>query len=87
MDEAMERAWQRRADWPAIGREAARRVRERVPPDPAADLTGRLVRVAEGLSPLAPSMKDEAAGNGDAAAPADEGRRQADTFSVPVNGR
>jgi glycosyltransferase involved in cell wall biosynthesis len=35
VDEALERAWNRRADWPAIGAAAAHQVRERVPPDPA----------------------------------------------------
>jgi glycosyltransferase involved in cell wall biosynthesis len=80
MDEAMERAWQRRGDWPAIGREAARRVRERVPVNPAAQLAGDLVRIAGGLPPLAPATNDPAL-NGDAAAPADEGRRHAGTLS------
>ena len=33
-DEALERAWQRRSEWPAIGEAAARHTRERVPPRP-----------------------------------------------------
>jgi glycosyltransferase involved in cell wall biosynthesis len=35
LDEALERAWARRADWQAIGAAAARQVRELVPSDPA----------------------------------------------------
>jgi glycosyltransferase involved in cell wall biosynthesis len=34
LDEALERAWNRRADWQAMGRAAALRARELVPPDP-----------------------------------------------------
>jgi glycogen synthase len=34
LDEAMERAWQRRSGWRAIGEAAARDVRRKVPPDP-----------------------------------------------------
>jgi glycosyltransferase involved in cell wall biosynthesis len=36
LDEALERAWVRRDDWQSLGIEAGRRVRELVPPDPAA---------------------------------------------------
>ena len=81
MDEAMERAWQRRTDWPAIGREAARRVRERVPADPAAELAAQLIRLGQGRSTVAALAGDSAFGKGDAAAPAEEGRRHAGTFS------
>jgi glycosyltransferase involved in cell wall biosynthesis len=42
-DAALERAWQNRADWPAMGARAAADVRERVSADPAGDL----VRVIE----------------------------------------
>lgn len=80
MDEAMERAWQRRGDWQAIGREAARRVRERVPADPAAQLAGDLIRIAGAPLPLA--VIEDAASNDDAAAPPDEGRRLGGSFST-----
>lgn len=36
LDEAMERAWQRRSQWRDMGRLAAESVREQVPPDPIA---------------------------------------------------
>ena len=36
-DEALERAWQRRGEWAAIGQAAARHARATVPPDPAAE--------------------------------------------------
>jgi glycosyltransferase involved in cell wall biosynthesis len=35
LDEALERAWQRRADWRAMGLEAARRIRKQIPANPA----------------------------------------------------
>lgn len=38
LDGALERAWQARADWPAIGAEAARRIGELVPDEPASPL-------------------------------------------------
>ena len=38
VDEALERAWQRRSEWPAIGEAAALRARELVPPRPAGTL-------------------------------------------------
>lgn len=44
LDEAMERAWQRRAEWRQIGQAAARRVRTLVPPDPAAVFTEELLQ-------------------------------------------
>jgi hypothetical protein len=34
LDEALERAWQRRGEWRAIGDAAARDIRALVPPDP-----------------------------------------------------
>lgn len=46
IDEAMERAWTARADWPAIGAAAAASIRKQVPPSPAsafADIVERLV--------------------------------------------
>lgn len=42
IDEALERAWSRRADWRAMGAEAAGRVRQRVPRDPAGELAGKI---------------------------------------------
>ncbi|MGC0420181.1 glycosyltransferase family 4 protein [Embleya sp. AB8] len=38
LDEALERAWQRRAEWPEMGRRAARAVRREIPRDPIAIL-------------------------------------------------
>jgi len=44
--EAMERAWARRADWPAIGAAAGAAIRELVPPDPPGLLADTLIRMA-----------------------------------------
>lgn len=41
-DEALERAWRRRSEWPAIGEAAARRARDLVPPKPARVLADKL---------------------------------------------
>jgi glycosyltransferase involved in cell wall biosynthesis len=46
LDEALERAWQRRAEWRAIGAGAAQRVRELVPPDPATVFADTLEQIA-----------------------------------------
>lgn len=43
--EAMERAWARRRDWPAIGDAAAVAVRAAVPDDPAASFADKLLRL------------------------------------------
>ena len=43
LDAALERAWQRRDEWPAIGAAAAVRIRELVPEDPAAELARMLL--------------------------------------------
>ena len=48
LDEALERAWQRRAEWREIGERAAAGIRKLVPPDPAATLAAQLVRLADG---------------------------------------
>jgi glycosyltransferase involved in cell wall biosynthesis len=48
LDEAMERAWQRRAEWREIGARAAADIRQRVPSDPAGMLAAQLVRLADG---------------------------------------
>ena len=43
LDAALERAWQRRDEWQAIGAAAAERIRTLVPEDPAQDLAGMLL--------------------------------------------
>jgi glycosyltransferase involved in cell wall biosynthesis len=46
LDEAMERAWQRRAEGSAMGQRAAIRIRQLVPPDPAKSFAARLWQIA-----------------------------------------
>jgi glycosyltransferase involved in cell wall biosynthesis len=46
LDEALERAWARRAEWRELGLAAGRRVRELVPSDPAGVFAQRLLTVA-----------------------------------------
>lgn len=46
LDDALDRAWLRRAEWRAIGEAAATRIRTLVPEDPAAVFASELVRVA-----------------------------------------
>jgi glycosyltransferase involved in cell wall biosynthesis len=46
LDEAMERAWQRRAEWRAIGAAAAASIRTLVTPDPGQTLAEKLLRLA-----------------------------------------
>lgn len=73
LDEAMERAWQRRAEWREIGEAAARRIRELVPPDPAGEVAERLLRLADGLpSETAPQATAAEGESGSAAPPARE---------------
>ena len=48
LDEAMERAWQRRAEWREIGERAAADIRTLVPPDPAGTLAAQLLRLTDG---------------------------------------
>jgi glycosyltransferase involved in cell wall biosynthesis len=48
LDEALERAWNRRADWAAVGTEAARRVRALVPADPVAEFVKQLLAAVPG---------------------------------------
>lgn len=65
LDEAMERAWQRRGEWPEIGRRAAAAIRRRVPRDPAGALAAMLQRIAAGEPPeaeAAPARTEPAAG-------------------------
>ena len=45
-DEALERAWQRRDEWQAIGRLAAERVRGFVPEEPGDVMTSKILRLA-----------------------------------------
>lgn len=49
-DEALERAWRRREEWPAIGAAAAAEIRGLVPADPAAEMAEALLRLAGGAS-------------------------------------
>lgn len=51
LDEAMERAWQRRDEWRAIGEAAATRIRELVPHDPAAVMADILLRRCQNGAP------------------------------------
>ena len=44
--QALERAWERRADWPAMGRAARQRVESLVPQDPVARFCERLLTCA-----------------------------------------
>jgi glycosyltransferase involved in cell wall biosynthesis len=48
LDEAMERAWTRRPDWPAMGAAAAEQVRQRVPANPAAVFADQLLELLPG---------------------------------------
>jgi glycosyltransferase involved in cell wall biosynthesis len=48
LDEAMERAWQRRSEWRTIGELASRSIRASVPADPAQSLADVLVGIADG---------------------------------------
>jgi glycosyltransferase involved in cell wall biosynthesis len=52
LDEALERAWARRADWPQIGAQAAHHARASVPPDPTADFGRQLLQLAHSLTSL-----------------------------------
>jgi glycosyltransferase involved in cell wall biosynthesis len=42
LDEAMERAWNRRDDWRSIGQAAARRIRELIPCDPVGEFIAEI---------------------------------------------
>ena len=46
LDEAMERAWKRRAEWRDIGAAAATKIRSLVPPNPAELMAGMILRIA-----------------------------------------
>lgn len=45
LDEAMERAWQHRAEWPQIGQAAAKAIRERIPCDPVQVMVEEIQRL------------------------------------------
>nr|GFC91295.1 hypothetical protein [Tanacetum cinerariifolium] len=47
LDEALERAWARYADWPAIGQRAAAHARAHVPPAPGELLCQQLLQVID----------------------------------------
>ena len=47
LDEAMERAWQARDQWQAMGIEAGKRIRQLVPADPVAVFLDEVLRVAQ----------------------------------------
>lgn len=47
IDEALERAWQRRAEWRALGAAASTQIRTFVPPNPGAAMATTLLRVLE----------------------------------------
>lgn len=51
LDEAMERAWSRRDEWPAIGKRAADSIRRLVPESPPAELADKLLRLAHSPAP------------------------------------
>lgn len=56
LDEAMERAWQRRGEFRAIGNAAADEIRTLVPPDPGQFLGERLIEVAAARETLADAL-------------------------------
>jgi glycosyltransferase involved in cell wall biosynthesis len=45
LDDVMERAWQRRAEWQLIGQRAAVSIRSRIPRDPAGVFSDELLRL------------------------------------------
>ncbi|MBI2835568.1 MAG: glycosyltransferase family 4 protein [Acidobacteria bacterium] len=47
LDECMERAWERRAQWEGMGRLCAERVRETVPPDPVEEFKQRILQLMD----------------------------------------
>jgi glycosyltransferase involved in cell wall biosynthesis len=51
VDELLERAWQRRHDWRAMGQEAARAIRQRHSLKPSADFADRILEVATSQQP------------------------------------
>ena len=49
-DEAMERAWARRSDWPQMGRLAGQRIRDLVPENPVEIFANKLIDIAAGTN-------------------------------------
>jgi hypothetical protein len=47
VDDALERAWQRRSEWPALGMAASRHIRSLFPSDPCEDFANRLQTLLE----------------------------------------
>lgn len=46
LDQALERAWQKRSQWQAMGVEAGNRIRQQVPREPVAEFAARLLALA-----------------------------------------
>jgi len=59
LDEAMERAWRRRDEWPELGLRAAAAMRALVPADPPATFAERLIDLARGGAGEAEAKLDE----------------------------
>jgi glycosyltransferase involved in cell wall biosynthesis len=51
IDEVLERAWQRRHDWQAMGQEAARAIRQRHSLTPSKDFADRILALATSMRP------------------------------------
>ncbi len=58
LDDALERAWQRRNEWQAMGQLAGRQIRERYPEDPIREFADRILHLAPDYS-----LPGTAAGN------------------------
>jgi glycosyltransferase involved in cell wall biosynthesis len=58
VDEALERAWQRRDEWRAIGARAATHIRTLVPESPGAELAATLLRIAN-IGDAVPLLDEE----------------------------
>ena len=53
VDDALERAWQKREQWQAMGQLAGRQIRERYPTDPVAEFADKIIGLTDDLSPEA----------------------------------
>ena len=53
VDDALERAWQKREQWKAMGQLAGRQIRERYPADPVAEFADKIKGLTTALSPKA----------------------------------
>lgn len=60
LDAAMERAWQRRDEWPEIGRRAAATMRGLVPPDPPKVFAAQLLAIAAGRAQVETGARETA---------------------------